>query len=459
VRGFRIELGEIEAQLRSQPSVRDAVVLAREDGAVGNRLVGYVVPSGDPLEAGVERSSLAGELTNALRKVLPDYMIPSGLVVLAQLPLTPNGKVDRGALAVLEERGSRSGELVAPRTYLERRLCEIWQEALGVESVGIDDNFFDLGGHSLLVIRLVSKINANFGIRLSPRRIFENPSVRRLARVLDGPEVETPGEWEPLLSLSEETGAPRLYCVPGAGVSSAALAPLARALAGRAVLNVLEARGSDGVSSPQASVAEMVESYGSAIKRHQACGPYHLAGHSFGGCVVLELARWFEAKGDTVSVVMLDSFLDFFSTGDASPLSPREKATALAGLLGKGESEIPDGMDESALSDWMALSLRDSGLLPEGEPESALRGFMEVFLSQLEMQRGYRPSGRVQAPITLLYAEDGAMAGERLSGVLSAYARVAEQPVRHFAVRGGHLSMLSAPNASRLAERLLAETL
>lgn len=156
---------------------------------------------------------------------------------------------------------------------------------------------------------------------------------------------------------------------------------------------------------------------------------------------------------------MLDSFLDFFTDDGAAPLSAREKALAVAGLLGTNGNghENPEAMDDRALSEWMERALRDSGLLPEGGHEGALSGLIEVFLSQLEMQRRYRPSGRVQAPITLLYAEEGAMAGDRLGGVLAAYARVSEQPVRHFAVRGGHLSMLSETNAAQLAERLLAE--
>jgi len=184
-------------------------------------------------------------------------------------------------------------------------------------------------------------------------------------------------------------------------------------------LNVLEARGLDGISLPQTSMEEIVESYGSAIKRNQAQGPYHLAGHSFGGCIVLELARWLEARGDSVSVVMLDSFLDFFNGGDAEMMPVPDGE-----LIGAGGNDLP-------------------------------AGFMEVLTSQLEMQRQYRPSGRVKAPITLLYAEEGAMAGDRLHGVLKLYDRVAEQPVRHFAVKGGHHSMLSGQNAAQLAERLL----
>jgi len=406
IRGFRIELGEVEASLAAYPGVQDAVVLAREDQPGDKRLVAYVVG----------RVEAAG-LSEHLRGRLPEYMVPSGFVVLEALPLTANGKVDRRALPAPEGKNYQRSEHVAPETELERRLCEIWAEVLGVESVGVEDSFFDLGGHSLLVIKLVSRIHAQLGIRLSPRRLFESSTVRRLAAVLEGPATEAPGAWEPLVALSGDADLPRLFCLPGAGMFSVAMAPLARALAGKMELNVLEARGLDGISPPQTSLDEIVESYGSAVQRRQAQGPYHLLGHSFGGCIAFELARWLEARGDSVSVILLDSFFDSWSAGDAKML--------------------PMQTD-----------------LPESEEEPP--GFREVFLSQLELQRQYRPSGRVNAPLTLLYAEDGAMAGNRLPEVLERYARVAEQPVRYSAVHGGHHSMLSEANAAQLAERLLA---
>ncbi|HBL28031.1 MAG TPA: non-ribosomal peptide synthetase, partial [Acidobacteria bacterium] len=127
IRGFRVEPGEIEAQLRSLPAVREAVVLARGDGAGGKRLVAWVVPATQEAEAAV----LAVELRDALRRRVPDYMVPWAFVVLPQLPLTKNGKVDRRALPAPQEGGRPGGERVAPRTELERRLCEIWEELLG----------------------------------------------------------------------------------------------------------------------------------------------------------------------------------------------------------------------------------------------------------------------------------------------------------------------------------------
>ncbi|MBW8879249.1 MAG: amino acid adenylation domain-containing protein, partial [Acidobacteria bacterium] len=186
VRGFRVELGEIESQLMLQPAVREAVVLVREDRAGEKRLVGYVVAA-----EGVDHKPLAGDLKVGLQRVLPEYMVPSAIVVLGSLPLTPNGKIDRGALPAPEAGHYAQGEHVAPRTELERLLCTIWEEVLGVERVGIEDSFFDLGGHSLLATRVVSRVRSALGRELPLRALFEHPTIGDLCERL--PELS--GGW------------------------------------------------------------------------------------------------------------------------------------------------------------------------------------------------------------------------------------------------------------------------
>ncbi|RKI10859.1 non-ribosomal peptide synthetase [Corallococcus sp. AB030] len=178
VRGFRIELGEVETALAKLPPVRDAVVVAREDGPGGKRLVGYVV-----LRDGVDSNSSA--LRAALKDALPEYMVPSAVVVLATLPLTTNGKVDRKALPAPDLAGGDSREYVAPRTPTEQRLAGLWQELLGVTRVGANDHFFDLGGHSLLATQALSRIRQAFSVELPLRRLFETPTLDAVARLID----------------------------------------------------------------------------------------------------------------------------------------------------------------------------------------------------------------------------------------------------------------------------------
>ncbi|HYO64056.1 MAG TPA: amino acid adenylation domain-containing protein, partial [Pyrinomonadaceae bacterium] len=175
IRGFRIELGEIEAVLAEHPSVGGVVVLAKEDGRGQKRLVACVLAS-------ESASPSSAELRAHLKDRLPDYMVPSSFVVLAEMPLTPNGKADRAALSKLDDAaGVPEGDYVAPRTVTEELLAGVWAETLGVGRVGAHDNFFDLGGHSLLATQVVSRVRENFKIELALREVFEYPTVAALA--------------------------------------------------------------------------------------------------------------------------------------------------------------------------------------------------------------------------------------------------------------------------------------
>jgi acyl carrier protein len=175
LRGYRIELGEIEAALMEQAAVREAVVITQESGGE-KRLVGYVVSEG---EVKVD------ELRQALRVKLPEYMVPSALVVLESLPLTPNGKLDRRALPAPNGTVSTEREYLAPRTTVEKVLAKIYGKVLGLAQVSIDDNFFDLGGHSLLATKLISRVRESFCVEIPLRVVFEAPTVIKMAAAIE----------------------------------------------------------------------------------------------------------------------------------------------------------------------------------------------------------------------------------------------------------------------------------
>jgi len=166
IRGFRIELGEIEAVLGQYPAIRETVVLAREDEPGDKRLVAYVVPDQDA-------TSTISELRRFLKEKLPEYMVPSAFVMLDALPLTPNGKVDRRALPAPDRtRPELEETFVTPHTPVASLIAEVWQEVLGVEKVGVYDNFFDLGGHSLLSMQVIAKLEKKLGVRVNPREFI-----------------------------------------------------------------------------------------------------------------------------------------------------------------------------------------------------------------------------------------------------------------------------------------------
>jgi amino acid adenylation domain-containing protein len=185
LRGFRIEPAEIEFALEQQPGVRDSVVVAQEDASGEKHLVAYVVGS-----------SSEDRLLAALRKSLPDYMVPSAIVALSSLPRTANGKVDRNALPRPDLSGKlRRGDFVAPRTTLEKKLADTWAAVLGVERVGATDNFFDLGGHSLAGLRVVNQLSVALGEHLSPTIFFEAPTLTGMGEFLQEKHAGAVARW------------------------------------------------------------------------------------------------------------------------------------------------------------------------------------------------------------------------------------------------------------------------
>ncbi|MHC8406521.1 amino acid adenylation domain-containing protein [Pseudomonas sp. TMB3-21] len=180
VRGFRIELGEIEARLLQQEAVRELAVLA-QDGANGQQLVAYIVPTDPALvdDSGAQ-ATLRESLKAALHQHLPDYMVPAFLLFLAHLPLTPNGKLDRRALPPIDG-SQQQREHVAPRTAMEKALAAIWQDVLALDNVGLDDNYFELGGDSIVAMQVVSRAR-QAGIVLSPKDLFQHQVIRSLAQ-------------------------------------------------------------------------------------------------------------------------------------------------------------------------------------------------------------------------------------------------------------------------------------
>ena len=197
IRGFRVELGEIETLLAQHPSIKEAVVIVREDVPGDKRLVAYVValPGSAPT---------ISELHAHLKKKLPAYMMPAAFMLMAGLPLTPHRKVDRRALPPPEqERPELEGNYVAPSTLVEETLAAIWSEVLGVKPIGIHDNFFELGGHSLLATQVMSRVRDAYYVEIPLRRLFEGPTVAELAITIVQAQAEQTDDEEMLRLLAD----------------------------------------------------------------------------------------------------------------------------------------------------------------------------------------------------------------------------------------------------------------
>nr|WP_231670471.1 non-ribosomal peptide synthase/polyketide synthase [Pseudomonas quasicaspiana] len=295
IRGFRIELGEIEACLRESPSVRDAVVIAR-DSAGGKQLVGYVVAS--------SQAGLTEQLRARLQERLPDYMVPAHLMLLDRLPLNPNGKVDRLALP---EPEFQSSQYVAPRNALEQHLADVWQQVLEVPQVGVTDNFFELGGDSLRTLKVLSKVRALQlpGFELKLRDMMSKPTIAELS----GYQAQT--ALDPVLLLNAASaGKPALFCLHAGYGTVFDYDALARRLDGQCRVYGVQCRMLLDRDWQDASLQSMAIDYAQYIRQKQPQGPYNLAGWSLGGALAVLVAQELESQGQAVRFVgLIDSFI------------------------------------------------------------------------------------------------------------------------------------------------------
>ncbi|WP_210608733.1 non-ribosomal peptide synthase/polyketide synthase [Streptomyces rhizosphaericus] len=321
IRGFRVEPGEIEAVLAGHEDVAQAVVVAHGEGAADKRLVAYAVPeategadgtreAADALGNGVETDGAGTRLAEELRMLvaarLPEYMVPSAVVLLERLPLTVNGKVDRAALPA-PDYASDTGGGRGPASVREDVLSAVFGQVLGVERVGVDDDFFALGGHSLLAMRLVSRIRAVLGVELPVRGVFETPTVAGLAARLEQAGLQ--GSRGILLPLRSGDDHPPFFCVHAGLGLGWEYGWLANHVPPRYPLYAIRPRGLVGDEIPvPGSLVEMAADYVTEMRAVQATGPYYLLGWSFGGNVVHEMAVQLQEAGEEVAaLVILDS--------------------------------------------------------------------------------------------------------------------------------------------------------
>jgi thioesterase domain-containing protein/aryl carrier-like protein len=317
IRGFRIEPGEIEEVLDGHPGLSQVVVVVHEDPQGGKRLVAYVVPAAGDADPG----ALAGSVRDFAAERLPFYMVPSSVTVLDSLPLTLNGKVDRRALPAPAFVAGTAGEPTPGRGAtgaLEALVCETFADVLGVPSVGVDDDFFALGGHSLMAVSLVERLRGK-GVTVSLRTLITNPTPARLMQTFGLTSVQD--ALDGVLSIRTGGTAPAFFFIHPAGGLSWCYMPFARFIPQEHPLYGLQAQGLDGAGEPAISVADMAAEYVNRMRALQPSGPYRLVGWSFGGTPAHEIAVRLEAEGEEVSLVLMDAFPPIPGTETAAPTS------------------------------------------------------------------------------------------------------------------------------------------
>ncbi|MBO4206896.1 non-ribosomal peptide synthetase/MFS transporter [Micromonospora echinofusca] len=307
LRGLRIELGEIESALRDCAGITEAVVIVREDTPGDKRLTAYLVGEAEP-----------AALKTTLKDRLPEYMVPTAFVTLDVLPLTPNGKLDRKALPAPVVSREASVELVEPRTDTERMLAGMWSEVLGVPTLGIDDDFFDLGGHSMLATQVVAKIRRvnESGRAVGVMDLFQKRTIRELAAFIDGSGEQEDGPRRLLYELTKpipEAKRTLTYvCVPYGGGSAIVYQPLADALPAGHALYSLAIPGHDvGLDEAGLPFDELTTRVADEIVE-RITGPVALYGHcGVGSAITAEVARKLEAAGRELTAVYIGAMFPF----------------------------------------------------------------------------------------------------------------------------------------------------
>lgn len=302
LRGIRIELGEIESTLRQVPGVREGVVMARELGSGETGLVAYVV---------LDRAHKPAieDIRRFVEAKLPDYMVPAAFVVLEAMPLNPNQKVDRRALPMPTAENLAGFKIVIPpRNEWERQLTEIWESLLGIAPIGIQNNFFELGGTSLLAVQMLTQIEKLWGKNLPITTLLQAPTVEDLVKVIRSAKAQQgTGDLVPLRSTGSK---PPVFCIYGILLYQDLVNQLDpdRPVYGvylQEEVDLLKTGNIDLYNSIFTSVPTIAARYLQAIRTLQPHGPYHLAGESFGGVVAFEMAQQLQAEGEEVALVAL----------------------------------------------------------------------------------------------------------------------------------------------------------
>jgi amino acid adenylation domain-containing protein len=460
IRGFRIELGEIEASLSCHPLVKRAVVTTTSDAAGETRLVAYLIT--EP-----ENVPQVSDLRAYLKDRLPDYMIPSWFVYVDTFPLTTNGKLDRRALPDPSEALKPNREQVAPRDILELEIARIWEETLEMGPVGVTEDFFDLGGHSLMAVRLTARLRARLNVDIPLSALIQGGSVESLACMLRAKQQLRPDS--PLVPIQTRGQCAPLFCVHPIGGNVLCYVELSRHLGKDHPFYGLQSRGLHIPIHRDISVEEMAAEYIEAIQAIQPAGPYRLGGWSFGGVVAAEMARQLEEQGNQIELlVLIDSRAPSLDSDDIYSRSEEDAMelvsafladlSGLAGteLAGKELLEVSPatmGLSVEELFGRILASAREQQAVPPSADVSQIVRLFEIYRSNLHAARRYKPSLKWLPGQTVLV---GSANSDEANGQLLTlgWEEFASGPLIFRSVQATHYSMLRKPEVAVLASIL-----
>ena len=452
IRGFRIEIGDIEAALSRHPGIAACVVVAQQDEFSEERLIAYLVPT-------APQKIETAEIRAYLQERLPHYMIPSTFVALDALPLNSSGKVNRKALPApaLTRSESETHENDAPCDALQAQLQTIWESVLHVPHIGIRDNFFDLGGHSLVAVQMFAAIERETGKKLPLALLFQAPTIAQLAEHLRQPETET--DWSPLVAIQPKGTLPPFFCVHAVGANVLNYRLLSQHMGENQPFYGFQAQGLDGKQTPLGTVQEMAAQYIHEMRKVRPHGPYVLGGGSSGGTVAFEMAQQLTAQGEEVAfVALIDTVLMRQQMPTRLPSVSALQAQVRLLDLHIGKMLHLTFRDQlrylaSAIRSKSAAKLgtRAGGKADNGKDAPTHETFMGLRKTILEAIRQYQPApyaGRV----ALFLAEKSPYRTHNDPRLR--WSEFADAGLELHVIPGDHDSILDEPHVAALAVRL-----
>ncbi len=451
IRGFRVELGEIANIINQHPDVEESVVIASNDAQDNPRLIAYVV---------TDKQDISTQILLYLQQKLPNYMLPSALVVLEQLPLTPNGKIDKRSLSTDKLiQANINKTFIGPRNFTELSLVKLWENLLKTSPIGVTDNFFDLGGHSFLAVRLMAQIHDRFGHNLTLSTLFENPTIEKLATIVIQPSRKISNS--PLVVINSSSDKKPFFCIHGAGGGVNNYFNLSRRLGEDYPFYALE-HGPEQDLPEVISVEETATLYLQEIRKVQPNGPYLLGGHCYGGVLAFEIAQQLQKQGQTVDLlVVMDAILS------ETPIEPTKDDDAKF-LLRMAESIKTDNNVEFSVTfeELRDLSLNEqlnlinqktNFIFSDTEIEKFLN-YYKLFKAHVQAMRNYVPSVYPNKMTLFRASQDIIHDFEspefNTDDPLLGWSKFSGQPIQVVEIPGDHFSMFVEPHIQELAKQL-----
>ncbi|HDR3410164.1 TPA: AMP-binding protein [Bacillus thuringiensis] len=433
IRGFRIELEEIEASIERHPLVKEAVVLATEDKLGEQRLVAYVVGDGS-----------MHEWREYLKTQVPNYMVPAHFIKVDEIPLTTNGKVDRKALNNLTiHRENNFSTPIIPRDEIEYQLIKIWQDVLQIEDVYVNDDFFNRGGHSLLVIKLVSKIREKFGKEIKVSTLIKNPTLEGIACLIRDKHDMTKSV-AALVPLQESEKSP-FFCVHPFMGNVFCYIQLARLLKNHCSFYGLQNPLIEKEEIDELTLPELIQLYIEEIKRVQPEGPYRLGGWSLGGAIAYEIATVLKNQGEEVELLILM---------DTKVPSEQDRKTREDMLSYISEHFIPRDLTEQEeglvhKQDMLVERLIMEGVLP---PDANLMNLKQVI-------NAHRKCLNLMAENDLIpyFGEVIYFSAEEGKELFTDWGPLLKGRVNRYSVPGSHEEIVDFPAVEKIVKYLLNE--